>query len=414
MTITLRPHQDRILDRMLAYNKGQIIVPTGGGKTLTMIVDTQRRHDVVKNGTTTVVVAPRILLAEQLCSEFLEVVDTFNTHIMHVHSGETQHFSTTKADQIHIFASVARTAGENVIIFTTYHSLHRLMEADIEVNTIYFDEAHNSVQRNFFPATEFFANDADRCYFYTATPKHSLTVSKPGMNDGAVYGQVLVNVPAPELVKQGYILPPKVVVKQLPMIKGRKVVFADDCDNLIETIDDNSIDKTLICARTTKQIINLLTHSDFCLQLKERGYSWMTITSKTGAIIDGKKVNRDVFFDTLNTWGKDKTKKFVVLHHSILSEGINVPGLTHTILLRNLPVIEMAQTIGRVIRLHKDDAQDIAEGKIIPGDLVNYRKSHGVVTVPLCGKASQATRNRLQKVIELIFVDGLPAHSFAN
>ncbi len=92
MTITLRPHQDRIINRMCDYDKGQIIVPTGGGKTLTMIVDTQRRHDVINNGTTTVVVAPRILLAEQLCSEFLEVVDTFNTHIMHVHSGETQHF----------------------------------------------------------------------------------------------------------------------------------------------------------------------------------------------------------------------------------------------------------------------------------------------------------------------------------
>ena len=168
--ITLRPHQERILDRMLAYNKGQVIVPTGGGKTLTMIVDTQRRHNVINNGTTTVVVAPRILLAEQLCSEFLEVVDTASTHIMHVHSGETHHFSSTKPDSIHMFASTARTAGENVIIFTTYHSLHRVMEADIEVNTIYFDEAHNSVQRNFFPATEFFANDADRCYFDTATP----------------------------------------------------------------------------------------------------------------------------------------------------------------------------------------------------------------------------------------------------
>ena len=56
--ITLRPHQERINDRMLAYNKGQIIVPTGGGKTLTMIVDTKRRHDVINNGTTTVVVLP--------------------------------------------------------------------------------------------------------------------------------------------------------------------------------------------------------------------------------------------------------------------------------------------------------------------------------------------------------------------
>ena len=224
--ITLRPHQERILDRMLAYNKGQMIVPTGGGKTLTMIMDTQRRHDVINNGTTTVVVAPRILLAEQLCSEFLEVIDTANTHILHVHSGETSHFSTTKAEKVNLFVNTARTAGENVVIFTTYHSLHRVQEADIEVNTIYFDEAHNSVQRNFFPATEYFAADSDRCYFFTATPKHSLTISKPGMNDPEVYGQVLVNVPAPELVDGGYILPPKVVVKQLPMIQGRKVMYA--------------------------------------------------------------------------------------------------------------------------------------------------------------------------------------------
>jgi len=378
---------------MNGYDKGQIIVPTGGGKTLTMIVDTQRRHDVVNNGTTTVVVAPRILLAEQLCSEFLEVVDTANTHIMHVHSGETQHFSTTKADQIHIFASVARTAGENVIIFTTYHSLHRVMDADIEVNTIYFDEAHNSVQRNFFPATEFFSNGADRCYFYTATPKHSLTITKPGMNDPAVYGQVLVNVPAPELVEQGYILPPKVVVKQLPMIKGRKVVFADDCDNLIETIDDNNIDKTLICARTTKQIINLLTHSDFCAELRQRNYSWMTITSKTGAIIDGKKVNRDVFFDILNTWGKDPEKKFVVIHHSILSEGINVSGLEAVIFMRNMDYIGISQSIGRVIRL---------------GDKT---KTFGLVCIPTYDAVGIGTAKKVQAVVDVVFNQGMPAIS---
>ena len=136
---------------------------------------------------------------------------------MHVHSGETHHFSSTKADKIHMFAATARTAGENVIIFTSYNSLQRIVDADIEVNTIYFDEAHNSVKKNFFPATEFFAENADRCYFYTATPKHSLTPKKPGMN-WSVYGQVLVNVPAPELVEGGYILPPKVVVKQLPCL----------------------------------------------------------------------------------------------------------------------------------------------------------------------------------------------------
>ena len=391
--LTLRPHQNRILDRMLAYNKGQLIVPTGGGKTLTMIVDTQRRHDAINNGTTTVVVAPRILLAEQLCSEFLEIIDTAHTHVMHVHSGETHHYSTTKADKIHVFTNTARAAGENVIIFTTYNSLNRIQEADIEVNTIYFDEAHNSVKRNFFPATEFFSHDADRCYFYTATPKHSLTVSKPGMNDSHVYGQTLVNVPAPELVEGGYILPPKVVVKQLPLVKGRKVMYAEDSDNLLETIDDNNIDKTLICARTTKQIMGLLSQSDFDMQLAERGYSWMTITSKTGAIIDGKKVNREEFFNTLNTWGKDSEKKFVVIHHSILSEGINVNGLEAVIFMRNMDQIGISQSIGRVIRLGGSE------------------KTFGLVCVPTYDSVGISTARKVQAVVDVVFRKGEPAIS---
>ena len=391
MTLTLRPHQTRILDRMRNYKKGQIIVPTGGGKTMCMIQDTAHSQQS-KCGVTTIVVAPRILLAEQLCSEFLEVIDGSYTHVMHVHSGETHHFSTTNPEKIHLFANCARTAGENLIIFTTYNSLDRIRQADIEVNDIYFDEAHNSVKKNFFPATEFFAENADRCYFYTATPKHSLTPKKPGMN-WSVYGQVLVNVPAPELVKGGYILPPKVVVKQLPMIKGRKVMFADDCDNLLETIDDNNIDKTLICARTTKQIINLLTHSDFCAELASRGYSWMTITSKTGAIIDGKKVNREQFFETLNAWGKDSEKKFVVLHHSILSEGINVNGLEAVIFMRNMDYIGISQSIGRVIRLGGSE------------------KTFGLVCVPTYDSVGIGTAKKVQAVVDVVFNQGQPAIS---
>ena len=388
----LRPHQVRILERMQSYHKGQIIVPTGGGKTMCMIQDTAHVQQS-KCGHTTVVVAPRILLAEQLCSEFLEVITSTYTHVMHVHSGETHHFSTTNSEKIHVFANTARSMGEDCIIFTTYHSLHRVVDADIEVNTIYFDEAHNSVQRNFFGPTEHFAAESDRCYFFTATPKHSLTIKKPGMNDTAVYGQVLVNVPAPELVEGGYILPPKVVVKQLDMVQDKMKVWSRDCDFLMQTIDDQETEKVLVCARTTKQIIGLLTDSDFALECAKRGMSWMTITSKTGAIIDGQKVNREVFFDTLNAWGKDPSKKFVVLHHSILSEGINVNGLESVVFLRNMDYIGISQSIGRVIRL---------------GDT---SKTFGLVCVPVYDSVGITTSRKVQAVVDTVFEQGQPAIS---
>ena len=393
MTITLRPHQQRACDAMLMHDLGQIIVPTGGGKTLCMIHDIIENQKYIDNGSTIVVVAPRILLAEQLCSEFLEVIDTTHTHVMHVHSGETSHFSTTKAEKINLFVNTARTAGENVVIFTTYHSLHRLVEADIEVNTIYFDEAHNSVQRNFFPATEHFSADADRCYFFTATPKHSLSIYKPGMNDDEVYGKVICNIPAPLLVDEGYILPPKVVVKQLDMVQDKQMIADRDCQNLIETIDENSLDKILIAARSTKQIIKLLSQSDFRKELSERGYSCLYITSKTGAIIDGQKVNREVFFDTLNAWGKDPSKKFVVLHHSILSEGINVSGLEAVLFMRNMDFVGISQSIGRVIRLG------------------GPKKTFGLVAIPVYDKVGINTAKSVQAVVDTVFKQGQPAIS---
>ena len=392
MTITLRPHQRKALNEMLAYDKGQLIIPTGGGKTLCMIHDIIENQKYIDNGSTIVVVAPRILLAEQLCSEFLEVIDTTHTHIMHVHSGETSHFSTTKAEKINLFVNTARTAGENVVIFTTYHSLHRLIEADIEVNTIYFDEAHNSVQRNFFPATEHFSADADRCYFFTATPKHSLSIYKPGMNDYEVYGKVICNIPAPTLVEQGYILPPKVVVKQLDMVQDKQMIADRDCQNLIDTIDANSLNKILIAARSTKQILRLVGQSDFTMQLQQRGYNWMYITSKTGAIINGKKVSREVFFKTLNQWGMDDTR-FVVMHHSILSEGINVKGLEAVLFMRNMDFIGISQSIGRVIRLG------------------GVQKTFGLVCVPVFDKVGISTARSVEAVVNTVFNEGQPAVS---
>ena len=289
--IQLREHQTETLNRLSEYNKGQVIVPTGGGKTMCMIQDAIREFD--SGFKTIVVVAPRILLANQLSSEFLEVIREKYRYVqvMHVHSGETHHFSTTSPVKI---AEWSRFSKGNKIIFTTYHSLHRIKQSYAHIDTIYFDEAHNSVQRNFYPATEHFATrDNSRCFFFTATPKHSTTVEKPGMNNEKVYGKVIINVPAPKLVKEGHILPPKVIIKKIDVPDDSRFSYEKDCDHVISTIDDVDTDKILICARSTKQIVNLVAQSKLVNELSWRGYSWMYITAKTGGIIDGEKVSRE-------------------------------------------------------------------------------------------------------------------------
>ena len=87
----LRPHQLDGLNAMQTHSKGQIIVPTGGGKTMCMIEDVRRLFAQDSLPKTVVVVAPRILLANQLSSEFLEFIT--NAEVIHVHSLSLIHIS---------------------------------------------------------------------------------------------------------------------------------------------------------------------------------------------------------------------------------------------------------------------------------------------------------------------------------
>ena len=397
--MNLRPHQVGAVEALSKNNKGQIIVPTGGGKTMCMITDAVKRlKDTEINTdeqvpTTLVVVAPRILLAEQLSTEFMEVikreVGTIST--MHVHSGKFKDtFSTTDPFCIRTFTQVSV---ERQIIFTTYHSLHKIVASGIDVDTIYYDEAHNSVQRNFVEAVDYFSIHAGRSFYFTATPKHSLTPMKIGMNDSDIFGEVIYNVPAPELVEQGVILPPKVKVYKTDILQKDEITYDVECNQIIDNIDDHNTKKILVCAKSTKQITGLIHYPKFIYELKNRGYDYMYITAKTGAVINGKKVKREEFFTTMREWGVTPDKKFVVLHHSILSEGINVKGLEAVLFLRSMDYIGISQTIGRVIRKGCEN------------------KKYGLVCVPVYSKVGISTARKVQAVVDTVFERGEPAIS---
>ncbi len=402
----LRQHQQRALDALATNPFGQIVVPTGGGKTLVMIFDAMRRIKESTKPQTIVVCAPRILLAEQLSSEFLEFIDQAN--VMHVHSGETHHRSTTNSDEIALWDFFVEN---HKIIFTTYNSLRRINQSGIKVDVAYFDEAHNATRKDFFAEV---ANcNASNYYYFTATPKHKRSSWGTGMNNRMVFGDILETVPAPELVDNGSIIPPTVHIHEVDY-ERQKGLYAADNDaetllSMIDALDTSAGSKVLVASPSSKVLWQMLSQTKVLDELDQRGYDVLHITSKFGAYVNRKKVNREQFFDTFNTWGQDPERKFIIFHYSILSEGINVHGLTHTILLRNLPIVEMAQTIGRVIRLNKDDAKDIACGKIEAGNFAMYRKPTGFVTVPVFKNYGKATKRRLEEVVNTIFVQGQPA-----
>ena len=144
--------------------------------------------------------------------------------------------------------------------------------------------------------------------------------------------------------------------------------------------------------KTLKEVTHH-TNADESDELAWRGYSYMLITSKTGAIIDGEKVDREEFFNVLNAWGQDPDKRFVVLHHSILSEGINVKGLEAVLFMRSMDYVGISQTIGRVIRKGAKD------------------KVFGLVCIPVYSKVGISTARKVEAVVDTIFNKGEAATS---
>lgn len=408
--MNLSAHQQRAYDKMNTKDCGQIIIPTGGGKTYIMIADCKRRLKTSYESRVVVVVAPRILLSNQLHSEFSEHI--LDAEVMHVHSGETKEFNSTKTHEI--LNWVSGNKDKHRLIFTTYHSLNRIYDSGIEVDTIYYDEAHNATGRHFNLAVVDMIPHANRRFFFTATPKHDRGSAKRGMNNSTVYGGILENTPAPELIAAGKILPPKLSTYECDIVRTK--LNAPDLDaanilGIIEGLDADQAQKILVAAPSTKVLWNMLSQTDVLDRCKELGYDILHITSKHGCYFNKKKINRQMFFKVLNALGRMRDRKFLVFHYSILSEGISVPGLSHCILLRNLPTIEMAQTIGRVIRVHDDDRKQLAEGNISTTCYANWTKPCGYVTVPTTTGhgAGTRTQKRLEAIVDLIFTQGIPA-----
>ena len=86
----------------------------------------------------------------------------------------------------------------------------------------------------------------------------------------------------------------------------------------------------------------------------------------------------------MREWGKEDGKRFVVLHHSILSEGISVPGLEAALFMRNMNPITISQTIGRVIRTD------------------NVDKKFGLISVPVYDRVGIKTARSVSSVVERI------------
>lgn len=390
-----REYQQKALTTLKKHNKGVCILPTGSGKTVIFMEDVKQRILNSSSPLKIIVVAPKILLASQLASEFQKhLKDISKVFYFHVHSGEN---GTTDVEMIRTVSKITDHIQHHQIIFTTYKSLSKVNESNIHIDVAIFDEAHHSVFEANFVGVAQTSKLAKNSYFYTATPRH--TNDRKTMANSDVYGGTIISLSPKELVENGYILSPRVVSYESSENEDENIL------NFIDEIYETN-PKILVAVPTTQRMMDLFTETELLNELYERGFQVFHITSKYGCVINQNKVSRQVFFDTLDQMGNDDDVKLIVFHHSIISEGISINGMTHALILRNLSVVDYVQTMGRILRLHRDDHERIEKGIIQRGEYEKYKKPFGIIAFPSSDKRGQKIEQKLQSIVDTLFVRG--------
>lgn len=391
----LRPYQIKALDTLKSNNKGICVLPTGSGKTLIFMEDIKRRIQETDIPLSIVVVAPKILLSSQLLSEFQNhLKDVKNIFYTEVHSGEE---GTTDVEQIQNIHKIFQKMKYHHLMFTTYKSLPRINESGISIDVAIFDEAHHSVFESNFVGVAETSRTSKSSYFYTATPRH--TASKTTMANSEVYGGTILALPPKELVDGGYILPPRVETYDASETDDVNII------NFIDEIEGQN-PKILVAVPSTQKMMDMFVETELLIELESRGFNVFHITSKYGCVFNNQKLSRAEFFDKLNEIGNDDDKKLIIFHHSIISEGISVNGMSHALLLRNLSIIDYVQTIGRILRLHQEDSRKLQNGELLPGEYDKYRKPCGVIAFPANDSRGTKIQRSLQNIVDTLFVKG--------
>jgi len=337
--------------------RGRFVMPTGSGKTL--VESKILQYQFTENLATGIhlVLAPRIMLGNQLLSEYKGFLGKEAFRAIAFHSGEHtaedgikwKEEATTQKHKVEEAYENAQKLGQQLVVFSTYHSCGKL--EGLEFDTIIADEAQYCVAENF---NESFRNLTGRVRLtFTATERHTASESGYGLNNVDLYGERWYYISPDELIKKGRIVPPRLHIAHIETPDDSKSIVSQVIEITREqvTLTQDTLDfsKVLFAMNGTDDVKSI---EDNVRKLRDQfpNHDIFTITSRSGAIVNGLSVKRKEFMAQLKN-----CKNALIFHYDILSEGIDVDGITGVAIMRNMSLAKLLQTIGRAVRLYKPD-----------------------------------------------------------
>jgi hypothetical protein len=443
---TFNSDQLKIFNEMQQDKKLQICIPTGGGKNYIMMMDILK-HLIVTKEKIFAIASHRLMLNNQHMNDMFELFKPMIGSIGYIFVGSSE-FDYTKfmtnpelnkllfkkgLSYNEIISSVTNKfdlnkavkshldSGRQVVILTTYHSLHTLK--DLTIDSLYCDEAHTlaSTEDSAQFRENFESVTTIRKYFLTATPKDVANLQENEstefflMNNKDVFGK-RIGLNFKECVDKGYMVKPvwhvampsdfdpTLEFKSIPnMVKFITEAFSVHTELLKKHSSDPSkiAPKILIKCPSVDDMWKI--HSAMVGKIPGvRICAGASRNESSGFnhFIDNRGIaERSKYLESIQEF--KESDMAIVLHYDTMSEGINVSGFTGVMFLGGkLPtIIKTLQNTGRATRLHPVDRRRFMAGEIAVGD-GNWIKQYCFVIIPYWDVESEFTAHELAKQIK--------------
>ena len=430
------PYQKECIQSCMDNPFGRVVLPTGSGKTVIAQEVIRLVSSESKTPTSHLVFVPRIMLAKQWIRKMASyLINQHKTKItfININSGNLSSVIQNEIEQA-LFevvgngvANVVSTTntqdyldqlnrlkglGYHVIAICTYHSNEVLLNAGTVFNSIWYDESHYLANDNgFFSATKI---NADRKYYLTATPRYTDSDSGLGMNNEATYGPVICEKSPKEIIDAGSIVRPFMHAVGIP--PGLDKILNSTDDEVInpaaynalfdmvtssfarhrERVESNSSDpdkigaKMMVVCNGQKTLEGVLSSKHFRnFRLLNPAIKIFALSSEYGIYLNGVHTNSPVTNELkekllmeLDRMGDNE--ECIIFHVDMIAEGLDVPGMTGVMFLRNVGKIKFLQNTGRATRLHNDDRLRLENKTLKVGKYKDYIKPQCYVILPYC------------------------------
>ena len=399
-----RQHQKEACVSLDTETIGQVIIPTGTGKTRIQV--STHINDMISSPSGVYLIgAHRLMLCHQLLDDLLSEAHQcgLSFDLLFVGSNRMdankiyskyQGLNKSNCQVKHtlsekIVTKCAHSAKQNnrhLIIVCTYHSFRKLFNIPvIEICT--YDEAHTLTAPTFKANVSLIKPNIKKNFFFTATPKNR--GEDGGMKDFNFFGKPIYEMAPRTAIDAGEIVAPKLHI--IKSVDGEtytnqsmhiRVVQAG-FDKHREMVDERIGAKILISTTGNKEMFEIIHDEEFQTWCKDKVRVIAFSSSQEanqGYYVDFKSVSRQDAFDALKSL-KDE-EDALLFHIEILTEGIDLPSITGVMPFRSLESGKLFQTLGRASRLIKSDRTALYAGEMLPTETEKFIKPNSWLILP--------------------------------